>query len=460
METPDRFRSRELFTIAKRLMPGGVNSPVRAFRAVGGEPLFITRGKGAYIWDADGYRYIDLVGSWGPLILGHMHPAVESALRDVLGRGTSFGACTGLEVELAALIVEAFPAVEMVRFVNSGTEATMSALRLARAFTRRDKILKFEGCYHGHVDSLLIKAGSGALTFGVPSSPGVPASIAADTLVASYNDIVSVEKAFKEHGAEIAAVIVEPVAANMGLVLPETEFLYALRELTRKNGALLIFDEVITGFRLGYGGAQNRFNLAPDLTCLGKIIGGGLPVGAYGGRREIMETVAPIGPVYQAGTLSGNPLAMAAGIATLLELKKEGVYEALEENGEYLAKGLAQAAAEAGFSVTRMQLAGTEVQVDLEPPGAEQPGVTVASAASILGLFFTKGPIRNYEAVMTANTACYQEFFWEMIAQGVYMAPSPFEAIFISTAHTREDLDAVIDAARRSFRKARMVCSG
>lgn len=433
-----RSKSQALYAQAQRLIPGGVNSPVRAFKAVGGEPLFFARGEGAYLWDVDGNRFIDLVASWGPLILGHRPFAVEAAIKEALEIGTSFGAPTEMEVELASMIVEAFPAIDLVRMVSSGTEAAMSALRLARAFTGRDKILKFEGCYHGHSDPLLIKAGSGALTMGVPTSPGVPSGLLGSTLVAPYNDTPALKDIFSNYGEEIAAVIVEPVAANMGLVIPDEGFLHALRRITSQHGSLLIFDEVITGFRLEYGGAQTRFKIEPDLTCLGKIIGGGLPVGAFGGKREIMELMAPLGPVYQAGTLSGNPLAMAAGIAMLRELKKEGLYDELERKSDYLGRGMEKAAINAGLSG----------QVFFNRLG------------SILGCFFTPGPVNNYSSAVKANTAAYAAFFWEMLQRGIYIAPAQFEALFVSTAHTQEDLDQVIDSAGHAFQEARKVYYG
>ncbi|OAT85550.1 glutamate-1-semialdehyde-2,1-aminomutase [Desulfotomaculum copahuensis] len=411
-------------------MPGGVNSPVRAFQAVGGQPVFIARGEGAWLYDVDGNRYIDYVGSWGPLILGHRHPEVIAALRDCLETGTSFGAPTALETELAREIVSAIPSVEMVRLVNSGTEATMSALRLARGYTGRNRIVKFEGCYHGHADFLLIKAGSGALTLGVPTSPGVPADTAANTINAPYNDPDTLEQIFAAHGQDIAAVIVEPVAGNMGVVPPQEGFLSFLREITRRYGALLIFDEVMTGFRVAYGGAQERFGINPDLTCLGKIIGGGLPVGAYGGKREIMERVAPAGPVYQAGTLSGNPLAVTAGLATLRILQHPGTYAELERKSARLADGLARAAADAGVPVT------------LNRVGA------------MLCLFFTDHPVTDYESACRSNTARFAAFFRTMLSGGVYLAPSQFEAVFISLAHSGEQIDRTVEAAHKAFAAA------
>ncbi len=421
-------RSRELFALAQRYLPGGVDSPVRAFRAVGGDPLFIARGKGSRIWDVDGNEYIDYVCSWGPLILGHAPPAVVQAIQAAAENGTSFGAPTELEIELARLITEAMPGVEMVRFVNSGTEATMSALRLARAATGRPLVIKFAGCYHGHVDSLLVAAGSGAMTFGIPDSPGVPPAVAQTTLVLPYNDLAAVERAFASHGREIAAVIVEPVAGNMGVVPPRPGFLEGLRQLTRDHGALLIFDEVITGFRLGYGGAQALYGITPDLTCLGKIIGGGLPVGAYGGRRDLMRLVAPVGPVYQAGTLSGNPLAMSAGIATLQALRQPGVYAQLEERAVALAEGLTAAARAAGVPVH------------------------CARAGSMLTLFFTDQPVVDYDTARQADTRRYAAFFRGMLDEGVYLAPSQFEALFVSLAHTPDDIAQTVAAAERVLR--------
>ena len=408
-------------------MPGGVNSPVRAFRAVGGTPLYIQRGRGSRIWDVDGNEFIDYVCSWGPLILGHAHPEVVAAAKSAAELGTSFGAPTEVSVRLAKAICEALPSVDMVRMVNSGTEAAMSAIRLARAFTKRTKIVKFEGGYHGHVDSLLARAGSGVATFGIPDTPGVPDSTAADTITVPYNNIDAVADAFASIGNQIAAVIVEPVAGNMGVVAPKQGFLEGLREITAKHQSLLIFDEVITGFRISYGGAQAEFGVFPDITVLGKIIGGGFPVGAYGGRREIMEMVAPSGPVYQAGTLSGNPVAMAAGLATLQELIKPGVYENLNTLSARLEKGLKNAAKEAGIHLT------------------------VNRAASMLTCFFTPGPVIDYQSAKQANTDLYARFFWAMLERGVYLPPSQFEAVFVSTAHTESDIDATIEAAREAF---------
>ena len=424
-------KSRRLFAEARRYIPGGVNSPVRAFKSVGGDPLFIARGKGSRVYDADGNSFIDYVASWGPLILGHADPDIVAAVQRAAGLGTSFGAPTELEVDLARMIVGALPSVEMVRLVNSGTEATMSALRLARAFTGRDKVIKFEGGYHGHADMLLARAGSGILTLGVPDSAGVPASAAISTLTTPYNDLAGVERLLEEHRGQVAAVIIEPVAGNMGVVPPKPHFLAGLRGLTRNEGALLVFDEVITGFRVAYGGAQSLYGIQPDLTCLGKIIGGGLPVGAYGGRRDIMEMMAPLGPVYQAGTLSGNPLATSAGIQMLTQLQRPGVYEELERKASRLAAGLAAAAEEAGV-----------------PAVSNRVG-------SMLTMFFTGEPAIDYNSAKRADTAMYARYFHEMLERGIYIAPSQFEAGFVSTAHTDADLDATIAAAREAMLAAR-----
>ncbi len=420
-------RSSELFEKAQKYLPGGVNSPVRAFGAVGGHPLFIKRGQGARIYDEDGNEFIDYVCSWGPLILGHAHPKVVEALKQAIERGTSFGAPTELETTLAQMICNALPSVEMVRFVNSGTEATMSALRLARAFTRRDKFLKFAGCYHGHHDSLLAKAGSGLATLGITNSPGIPPSYTQDTLVAPYNDLAAVKRLFENHTGEIAAVIVEPIAANMGVVPPRPGFLQGLRQVTEGNGSLLIFDEVITGFRVAYGGAQSIYGVVPDLTCLGKIIGGGLPIGAYGGKREIMEMVAPVGQVYQAGTLAGNPLAMTAGIETLKILSVPNTYSLLEENSSQLAAGLEHAAARAGAPVF------------------------ISRVGSILTVFFTKEEVVNYESALFSDVNLYAHFFHGMLAEGIYLPPSQFEAAFVSLAHSEEDIKATVEVAEQTF---------
>ena len=419
--------SKRLFEEACELIPGGVNSPVRAFKAVGDYPVFIERGEGAYLYDVDGNKYVDYICSWGPLLLGHQPEAVSKAVMEALTKGSTYGAPTGIEVEMAKKIVDAVPSVEMVRMVSSGTEATMSALRLARGYTGRNKIVKFEGCYHGHADHLLIKAGSGALTFGVPSSPGVPESIASETLTAQYNDIDSVKALFAQYPDQIAAVIVEPIAGNMGLVLPKEGFLEGLREVTAENGALLIFDEVISGFRASFGGAQKVYNIMPDLTCMGKIIGGGLPVGAYGGKKEIMMHVAPVGPVYQAGTLSGNPLAMAAGMAILDELAKPGVYEKIEAKTKKLVQGLQAAADKAGVKIALNQ------------------------SASLFTIFFTETPVDSYKAAMTSNTEQFKVFFQAMLGQGFYLPPSQFECWFVSQAHSDEDIENTIKAAEIAF---------
>ena len=417
-------RSEELYKEAQRYLPGGVDSPVRAFRAVGGTPPFIARGSGSKIYDVDGLEYIDYVGSWGPLILGHAHPQVVAAVQDVAQRGTSFGAPTELETRLAKLVTAAMPSIEMLRFVSSGTEACMSAIRVARAFTRRDKVIKFDGCYHGHADGLLVKAGSGAATFAVPDSAGVPAAYAKLTLVAGYNDIESVDGLLDANPGEVAAVIVEPVAANMGVVPPRPGFLKALRERAGAHGALLIFDEVITGFRVGYGGAQELYGVRPDLTCLGKIIGGGLPVAAYGGRREVMESVSPLGPAYQAGTLSGNPLAMTAGIETLGLLSEPNLYERLEERGRQLEEGLADAAGDA---------------------------VTLARVGSLLTAFFAPGPVTDYASAATSDRQRFSAYFHRMLERGIYLAPSQFEAMFISTAHREEEIAKTVEAAHKAL---------
>ncbi|HJX13674.1 MAG TPA: glutamate-1-semialdehyde 2,1-aminomutase [Dehalococcoidales bacterium] len=420
-------RSRELFEEARRYLPGGVDSPVRAFKAVGGTPPFIVSGRGSRIFDADGNEFIDYVCSWGPLILGHAPPPVVEALKQAVERGTTFGASTELEITLARMITAAMPSIEMIRFVNSGTEATMSALRLARAFTRRDKIIKFAGGYHGHADGLLVKAGSGVATLSLPDSPGVPASYARNTLVAAYNNPETVAELFKHYPRDIAAVIVEPVAANMGVVPPRPGFLEGLRRLTSDYGALLIFDEVITGFRVAYGGASALYGVTPDLTCLGKIIGGGLPVGAYGGQREIMEMIAPAGPVYQAGTLSGNPLAMTAGIETLKVLSQPGTYEQLEATAASLEKGIAGAGSPLPF------------------------GINVSRVASLLTIFFTNNSALDYESVSGADTALFGRFFRQLLAQGIYWPPSQFEAAFVSLAHRAEDIRRTIRAIKKAF---------
>jgi glutamate-1-semialdehyde 2,1-aminomutase len=419
-----RERSRAAYERACRLMPGGVNSPARAFGAVGGHPLFIERGEGPCLFDVDGNRYLDYVGSWGPLILGHGHPRVLRAVEDALRRGASFGAPTELESELAELIIAAMPSVEMVRLVSSGTEASLSAVRLARGFTGRDVIVKFAGCYHGHVDSLLVAAGSSATTHGVPSSPGVPKGCTADTLLLPYNDPAALAEAFRAHGGRIAGVILEPVVGNMGLVAPRAEFLAELRRLTERHGALLIYDEVMTGFRLAPGGAQELYGQRPDLTVLGKVVGGGLPVGAYGGRADVMKKVMPAGPVFQAGTLSGNPLAMAAGLATLRELRAHPPYARLEELGARLAAGLTEAARAAGVPHQ------------------------LARVGSMWTLFFNPEPVTDYESAKRSDTARFARFFWAMMDRGVYLPCSQFEAAFLSAAHTEGQVNETVAAAR------------
>ena len=424
----DAQRSRHLFKEAQLLLPGGVDSPVRAFKAVGGTPPFITRGRGSRIFDADGNCYIDYVGSWGPLILGHADRRVTTALKHVINDGTSFGAATEAEVRLADMIRGAMPSMEMLRFVNSGTEATMSAIRLARAFTGRERIIKFEGCYHGHSDSLLVSGGSGMATLGIPDSPGVLRQTARCTMVAAYNNLESVKKTFARYPGEIAAVIVEPVAANMGLVHPARGFLSGLRQLTRKHGALLIFDEVITGFRLSYGGAQGLYGIKPDLTCLGKIIGGGLPVGAYGGRKDIMRMMAPEGKVYQAGTLSGNPLAMTAGIETLRILKDPDVYHRLEERAAALQEGIATAACKACLPLT------------------------IPRAGSLLTVFFTGAEVSDYASARRCDTTLFARFFRALLASGIYWPPSQFETAFVSLAHSQRDIETTIRIMGKAFK--------
>jgi glutamate-1-semialdehyde 2,1-aminomutase len=413
------------FSDAQRVIPGGVNSPVRAFRSVGGEPVFIRSAKGAYIYGEDDRRYIDYVGSWGPMILGHAHPDIIAAVRDAAGRGLSFGAPTVVETRLAELVCEMVPSMDQVRFVSSGTEATMSAIRLARGFTGRDRIIKFEGCYHGHSDALLVKAGSGALTLGVPTSPGVPAAVAADTLTLSFNDPGALEQAFEEYGDTLAAVIIEPVTGNMNMILPEPGYLETLRALCDRHGVVLIFDEVMTGFRVARGGAQEVTGVTPDLTTLGKIIGGGMPVGAFGGRKDIMAHIAPLGPVYQAGTLSGNPVAMHAGLATLSKLTDDGVYEQLSATTERLVSGLAAAADDAGIPLATAHLGG------------------------MFGFFFSAtAPVTRYDQVVACDIERFKAFFHGMLDAGIYLAPSAFEAGFVSLAHTDADIDETLAAAR------------
>ncbi|HSB33847.1 MAG TPA: glutamate-1-semialdehyde 2,1-aminomutase [Nitrospirota bacterium] len=421
-------RSKKLFEEAKKHIPGGVNSPVRAFRSVGGEPLFIRRAKGSKIYDADGKAYIDYVLSWGPMILGHAHPRVSASLKKAISNGTSFGAPTELEITLARLVKKAVPSIEMVRMASSGTEATMSAIRVARGYTRRDKIVKFEGGYHGHGDCLLVKAGSGVATFGLPDSPGVPADLAKYTLTVPYNDLAAVRDLAAREGEQIACIIVEPVAGNMGCVPPEPGFLQGLRQVCDQYGIVLIFDEVMTGFRVAYGGAQQLYKIKPDLTTLGKVIGGGLPVGAFGGRREIMEKVAPLGPIYQAGTLSGNPLAMTAGIETLKLLAKPGVYKALEKSSAELEQGLREAAREAGVAVTFNRV------------------------GSMFTGFFTEQKVKDFASAKTSDTARFGRFFLSMLKNGVNLAPSQFEAAFMSLAHTKADIGRTVEAARKSLK--------
>lgn len=417
-------KSEEIFTAAQKLMPGGVSSPVRAFKSVGGQPIVFDRVKGAYIWDVDGNQYIDYVGTWGPAICGHAHPQVIAALHEALEKGTSFGAPSVLENVLAEMVIDAVPSIEMVRFVNSGTEACMAVLRLMRAFTGRDKVVKFEGCYHGHADMFLVKAGSGVATLGLPDSPGVPKSATSNTLTAPFNDLEAVKALFEENPDQIAGVILEPVVGNAGFIAPDAGFLEGLREITHEYEALLVFDEVMTGFRIAYGGAQEKFGITPDLTTLGKIIGGGLPVGAYGGRKDIMSMIAPAGPVYQAGTLSGNPLAMTAGIKTLELLQKPGTYEYLDRITKKLADGMLQIAKETGHAACGGQISG------------------------MFGFFFTEGPVHNYEDAKKSELMKFSHFHRGMLERGIYLAPSQFEAGFTSVAHTEEDIDQTLAAAR------------
>jgi glutamate-1-semialdehyde 2,1-aminomutase len=416
--------SEAVFAAAQTMMPGGVSSPVRAFKSVGGQPIVFDRVQGAYAWDIDGNQYIDYIGTWGPAICGHAHPDVINAICETAQKGTSFGAPCRLENVLAELVIDAVPSIEMVRFVNSGTEACMSVLRLMRAFTGREKIIKFEGCYHGHADMFLVKAGSGVATLGLPDSPGVPKSTTVNTLTAPFNDLEAVRSLFEANPNEISGIILEPVVGNAGFIPPDAGFLAGLRELTREHGALLVFDEVMTGFRIAYGGAQAKFGITPDLTTLGKIIGGGLPVGAYGGRRDIMAMVAPSGSMYQAGTLSGNPLAMTAGIKTLELLRRPGTYETLDRITKRLSDGLLQVAQETGHAACGGQISG------------------------MFGLFFTAGPVRNYEDAKQSDLAKFSKFHRGMLEQGIYLAPSQFEAGFTSLAHTDEDIDRTIAAAR------------
>ncbi len=419
--------SQKLFEMAQKHIVGGVNSPVRAFKSVGGTPLFITRAKESRIWDADGNEYIDYVGSWGPMILGHAALPVLKAVNEALKSGLSFGASHAKEIQLAQLVQEAYPSVDLLRFVNSGTEATMSALRLARAFTHRSKTIKFDGCYHGHVDSLLVKAGSGAQTLGQPDSAGVPPEFTQHTLIARFNDIDSVKNLFSKYKNQIAAVIVEPVVGNMGCIPPQPGFLQDLRNITKQEGALLLFDEVMTGFRLSFGGAQELYHITPDLTCFGKIIGGGLPVGAYGGRRDIMEYVAPLGPVYQAGTLSGNPLAMAAGIATLTELKKKDFYKNLEEKGKFLEEGINKIASQKNLSLQ------------------------VNRVGSMLTCFFTEGLVTDADLARKADAKKFAAFFHQLLNAGINWAPSQFEAVFISATHSQQDLQDTLIAFEKAL---------
>jgi glutamate-1-semialdehyde 2,1-aminomutase len=424
----EKTRSMHLFQDAQKYIPGGVNSPVRAFKSVGSDPLFMKKASGCKIYDEDDNEFIDYVGSWGPMILGHCHPAVAAAVKAAVDNGSSFGAPTELEVVLAEMVVAAVPSVEMVRMVSSGTEATMSAIRLARGFTGRDKILKFSGCYHGHADSLLVKAGSGAATFGVPDSPGVPADFARHTLTAEYNSLHSVRKLISENAGDIACIIVEPIAGNMGTVPPREGFLDGLRSLCTEEGIVLIFDEVMTGFRVAYGGAQELYGVTPDMTTLGKIIGGGLPVGAFGGRKDIMQILSPSGGVYQAGTLSGNPLAMTAGIETLKLLKREGFYRELEEKSAQLATGIAQAAKDAGYPIYSTRV------------------------GSMFCAFFSKGEVYDWTTAAACDTGAFARYFRAMLENGIYLAPSQFETAFVSIAHGAQDIERTIEAARKAFK--------
>jgi glutamate-1-semialdehyde 2,1-aminomutase len=427
----NRTESGKAFEAARGVLPGGVNSPVRAFRAVGGGPIFVTKGKGAWIEDVDGNRFVDYVCSWGPLILGHAHPEVVRSLRERIELGTSFGIPTRLETALGSKVARSVPSINRVRFVNSGTEAAMSAVRVARGYTGRAKLVKFEGCYHGHVDSLLVKAGSGAATFGFPDSPGIPPAVTADTLVLPYNDLGAVKRALEAYGGEVAAVLVEPVAGNMGLVLPEEGFLAGLREMTERSGSLLIFDEVITGFRLGMGGAQERFGVLPDLTCLGKILGGGLPVGAFGGREAIMRILSPEGPVYQAGTLAGNPVAMQAGLTTLEQIERPGFHDALNTKAERFVRALEGVVREVTGGVARVQ-----------------------SIGSMFTLFFRAEPVKDFASAGECDLVRFAQFHRHMLAEGVYWPPSQFETCFISDAHGEEEFNKTLEAARKALRAA------
>jgi glutamate-1-semialdehyde 2,1-aminomutase len=427
-KTHNTTKSDEIFKAAKELLPGGVNSPVRAFKSVGGQPIVFDRVKGSHSWDVDGNEYVDYVGSWGPAIIGHADDEVIAALTEQLQKGTSFGAPCALENVLAEKVIEAVPSIEMVRFVNSGTEACMGMLRLARAYTNREKVLKFEGCYHGHADSFLVQAGSGVATLGLPDSPGVPKAATAATLVATYNDLENVKEVFRQNKGQIAAVVLEPVVGNSGFIVPHKEFLEGLREVTKEDGALLVFDEVMTGFRIAYGGAQEHWGITPDLTTLGKIIGGGLPVGAYGGRRDIMEMVAPAGPMYQAGTLSGNPLAMISGIKTLERLQQPGTYEHLDRVTGRLINGLLDAARDAGHDICGGHISG------------------------MFGFFFCKGPVNNFQDAKQSDTAKFAKFHRGMLERGHYFAPSQYEAGFTSLTHTEADVDATIAAAADLFK--------
>ena len=421
-------KSETLFCEAQKFIPGGVNSPVRAFKSVDMSPLFIKKASGPKIIDVDGNEYIDYVGSWGPLILGHAHGEVIKALKNALSNGTSYGAPTEIETQLAKLVIQAVPSIEIVRMVNSGTEAAMSAIRLARGYTRREKIIKFEGCYHGHVDCLLVKAGSGASTLGIPDSPGITENLAKLTITLPFNNVEKVKECFQKEGDQIACIILEPIAGNMGVIPPEKGFLEGLKKITEQYKSILIFDEVMTGFRVAFGGAQQLYGITPDLTCLGKIIGGGLPVGAYGGKKKIMDYIAPVGPVYQAGTLSGNPLAMTAGVTTLNLISRNGFYEDIYQKAEYLCSGLKSLAEEKGLPVYFTRV------------------------GSMFSVFFTDNPVKNYQDAKKSNLTMFTKYFQNMLNNGIYLAPSQFEAGFISSAHTQEDLDKTLNAARKSFK--------